>query len=109
MISTFHKDYPEKPTATSPPLDSVPLMAKPSVKPPVKPSAKQKQGRPISSTKQAKEWDIGQWGFSLPVLVRLEGFFTNFVSFGSFTNSVSFEKDAHSASSSNVQVLFIYE
>ena len=55
MISTFHKDYPEKPTATSSPLDSVSPMDKPSIKPPVKPSAKQKQGRPISSTKRAKE------------------------------------------------------
>ena len=59
MISTFHKDYPEKPTATFFPLDSAPHMAKqslkPSVKPSVKPSAKQKQGRPISSTKRAKK------------------------------------------------------
>ena len=55
MISAFHKDHPEKPTATSPPLNSAPPMAKPSVKPPVKPSAKQKQGRLIGSTKQVKE------------------------------------------------------
>ena len=55
MISTFHKDHPEKSTATSPLLDSTPPMAKPSIKPPVKPSTKQKQGRPIGSTKQVKE------------------------------------------------------
>ena len=55
MISAFHKDHPEKPTATSPPTDSAPPMAKPSVKPPVKPSAKRKRGRPIGSTKRAKE------------------------------------------------------
>ena len=55
MISAFHKDHPEKPTATSPPLDSTPPMAKPSVKPPVKPSAKRKRGRPIGSTKRVKE------------------------------------------------------
>ena len=55
MISAFHKDHPEKPTATSPPLDAAPPMAKPSVKPPVKPSAKRKRGRPIGSTKRAKE------------------------------------------------------
>ena len=60
MIFAFHKNHPEKPTATSLPLDSAPPMAKPSIKPPVKPSAKQKQGRPIGSTKQAKECDIGQ-------------------------------------------------
>ena len=73
-------------------------MAKPSVKPPVKPSAKQKQGHLIGSIKQAKKWDIRQWGFSFPVLVKLEGF---------FTNSLSFGRDAHSASSSNVRVLSI--
>ena len=42
MISTFHKNHLEKVTATFPPFDSAPLMAKSSVKPPVKPSAKQK-------------------------------------------------------------------
>ena len=41
-ISTFHKDHPEKPIATFPPLDSALSMAKPSVKLPVKPFAKQK-------------------------------------------------------------------
>ena len=51
MISTFHKDHPEKPTATFPPLNSAPPIAKPSVKPPVKPFTKRKQGRPIGSTK----------------------------------------------------------
>ena len=55
MISTFHKDHPEKPTAIFPPLDSAPSMAKPSVKPPVKPSAKRQRGRPIGSIKQVKE------------------------------------------------------
>ena len=33
MISTFHKDHPEKPTAISPPLNSVLPMAKLLVKP----------------------------------------------------------------------------
>ena len=47
IISTFHKDHPEKPTATSPPLDSAPPIAKPSVKPPVKSSAKRKRDCPI--------------------------------------------------------------
>ena len=95
MISTFYKDHSEKATATFPPFDSTPPMAKPSVKP-AKPSAKRKQGRPTGSTKQAKEWDIRQWGFFSPVLVRLGGFFTNFVGFkkdaysASFSNSVSF-------------------
>ena len=40
MIFTFYKDHPEKPMATFSPLDSTPPIAKLSVKPPVKPSAK---------------------------------------------------------------------
>ena len=55
MISTFHKNHLEKPMATSPLLDSTPPMTKLSVKPPVKPSAKQKRGRTIGLTKQAKK------------------------------------------------------
>ena len=31
MVSTFHRDHPEKPTATSVPLDSAPPMAKPTI------------------------------------------------------------------------------
>ena len=106
MISTFHKDHPEKPTATSSPLNSALPMAKPSVTS-VKFFAKQKQGRPTSLTKRAKEWDIRQWGFFFLVLVRLKGFFINSVSFkrdahsASFFNSVSFRRDVHSTSSSN--------
>ena len=95
--------------ATSLPLDSAPSMAKPLVKPLVKFFTKRKQGRLIGSIKQAKEWDIRQWDFSFPILIRLKGFFTNFMSFGSFANFVSFGRDAHSASSSNVRLLSIYE
>ena len=91
MISTFHKNHPEKPTATFLLLDYAPPMAKPSVKP-AKPSAKQKQGRPMGTMKQVKQWDIEWWGFLFPILVRLEGFFTNFMSFG---------RDAYWALSSN--------
>ena len=42
LISNFYKDYLEKPIATSSPLDSAPLMARPTI---VKES-KQKHGRP---------------------------------------------------------------
>ena len=84
MISTFLKDHPKKLTATFSPLNFAPPMAKPSVKLPVKPFAKQKRCRPIGSTKQAKKWDIGRWGFSFLVLVRLEGFFTNSVKLREF-------------------------
>ncbi len=31
LISTFYKEYPEKPIATSPPLDSTPSMARPTI------------------------------------------------------------------------------
>ena len=43
MISTFHKNHPKKPTATSLPLNSAPPMAKSSGKQPIKPSTKRKQ------------------------------------------------------------------
>ena len=36
MVSTFHKDHPEKQTATSAPLTSVPPMAKPTIQLPTK-------------------------------------------------------------------------
>ena len=31
LISTFHKDNPAKPTATSPPIDTTPPMAQPTI------------------------------------------------------------------------------
>ncbi len=42
LISTFHKEHPEKPTATSPPLDSALPMARPTI--PKEP--KRKHGHP---------------------------------------------------------------
>ena len=113
MIFTFHKNHQEKPMATSFPLNSAPRMAKPSVKF-VKPSTKQKWGHLTSPTKRAKEWDIRQWGFSFPVLVRLEGFFINSVSFGRdahsvlFSNFVSFGRDVRSASSFNSAGFYLW-
>ncbi len=52
LISTFHKEHPAKPTATSLPLDSAPLMAKPTIlKEP-----KQKCGHPTKgANKQGKK------------------------------------------------------
>ena len=98
IISTFHKDHPEKPIAISPPFNSAPPMAKPSVKP-VNSFVKQKRDCPTSSTKRAKEWDIGQWSFFFLVPVRLKSF---------FTNSVNFRRDAHSASSSNFVSFYLW-
>ena len=55
LISSFHKDHPEKPTATFPPIDSAPPMARPTVKPTAKATTKQKRGRPANSaSKRAK-------------------------------------------------------
>ena len=52
LISFFHKNYLEKPTATSPPIDFVPLIAK-SI---VKSTTKQTRGRLAKSTsKRAKK------------------------------------------------------
>ncbi len=42
LISTFHHDYPERPTATSLPIDSAPPMVRPIVKPRAEISSKQK-------------------------------------------------------------------
>ena len=49
LISSFHKDYPEKPTATSPLFDSAPPIARPTVKPLAKSITKRKRGRPANS------------------------------------------------------------
>ena len=48
LISLFHKDYPDKPTATSPAIDTAPPMARPIVKLP----AKQKRDRLIRRAKK---------------------------------------------------------
>ena len=55
LISSFHKNHPEKATATSPPIDSAPPMAKPTVKPTAKATIKRKRGWPANSAgKRAK-------------------------------------------------------
>ena len=55
LISSFHKDHPKKPTATSPPVDFPPPMARPTVKP-AKPITKRKRGQPANSAnKQVKK------------------------------------------------------
>ena len=72
-------------------------MAKPSIKP-FKFYVKQKRGYLTGSTKQAKKCDIGGWDFTFPVLVRLESFLTNFVSFRRGIHSASFSNSASSLS-----------
>ena len=48
LISLFHKDYPDKPTATFPAINTASPMARPTVKPTRPP--KQKRGQPANST-----------------------------------------------------------
>ena len=55
LISSFHKNHPDKPTATSEAIDTAPPMARPTIRPTTEPT-KQKRGRPANSTnKQAKK------------------------------------------------------
>ena len=61
LISSFHKDHPDKPTATSEAIDTAPPMARPTIKPAAKPTVrptapKRKRGRPAnSSNKRTKK------------------------------------------------------
>ena len=62
LISSFHKDHPDKPTATSEAIDTAPPMARPTIKPAAKPTVrptapKRKRGRPPgkSTNKRAKK------------------------------------------------------
>ncbi len=54
LISNFHCDHPEKPTATSPLIDSALPMAKPIVKPRAETSSKRKRGRPAKDSTDIK-------------------------------------------------------
>ncbi len=54
LISNFHLDHPEKPTATSPPIDCAPPMARPIVKPRAETSSKQKRDRPAKDSNASK-------------------------------------------------------
>ena len=61
LITTFHRDYLERSTATSPPIDSASPMARPTVKPRAEAtSTKQKRGRPTkangTSKRAKKSW-----------------------------------------------------
>ena len=54
LISSFHKNYPDKPTATFSAIDTVPLMARPIVKLAEPPKQKQRQ-QANSTNKRAKK------------------------------------------------------
>ena len=53
LVSTFHKEHPDKPTATSPPVDSAPPTARPTVKPGAR-NNKRKRGRPAKTSSSRK-------------------------------------------------------
>ena len=62
LISSFHKDHPEKPTVTSLPVDSALPIARPTDKPTAKCTTKRKRGQSANSAnKQAKK----NWTFCL--------------------------------------------
>ena len=56
LISLFYMNHPDKPTVTSPTIDTAALMARPTVKPTRPP--KQKRGRPANST---NKWAKTNW------------------------------------------------
>ena len=61
LITAYHKDNPEKPTATSDPVDTAPPMARPSAppRPTAKPTTAPKQGQPAGSTAKKRGQPIG--------------------------------------------------
>ena len=48
LISSFHKDHPDKPTAISEAIDTAPPMARPTIKPAAKPTAPETKARPTT-------------------------------------------------------------
>ena len=54
LVSTFYKNYLDKPTATSPPIDLAPLMAKRIALPNV--NGKRKRGRPVDSVRKKAKY-----------------------------------------------------
>ena len=101
LINSFHKDHPEKPTATSPPIDSAPPMVKPTVKPTAKATTKQKQGRLANrASKQAKKWIYMGFCDNQPLIrQRLDGLVFFSPKFFIFSNliykSVGFPPQSH--------------
>ena len=59
LVSTFHKEHLEKPTATSTPVNSAPTMAKPAVKPgSANKKNKADQPRPLALTNALKRDEL---------------------------------------------------
>ena len=71
LISSFHKNYLTKPTATFPPINSALSIARPTVKPMAKITSKQKRGRPANSaSKRAKNWTHTGFHNNQPLIRR---------------------------------------
>ncbi len=80
LISTYYRDYFDKPTTTSLPIDSAWLMARPTVKPKAKPSStKQKCGWPAKANgtnKHAKKsWTLSFYLVFSPISIASKRFF----------------------------------
>ena len=95
LIISFYKDHLEKPTATSPPINSASPMARPTIKPTAKATTKRKQVRPANSaSKRAKNWTHTGSRNNQPLIRRgLDGssFFAKFLSSQtSFTRALVF-------------------
>lgn len=71
LISLFHENDLQKPTAISPTINSGPLIAGPTVKP-IKPVIQQKQGRLVHSTSKQATKKLSS--YSLRLLSRNVGF-----------------------------------
>ena len=100
LISSFHKNHPKKPTATSLPIDSALPMAKPTVKLTAKATTKQKRGRPANNaSKQAKNWTQTDSCDNQPFIRwGLDGFsfFAKFLIFSNLIyESVGFPPQSH--------------
>ena len=73
LVSTFHKENPDKPTATSTPVDTAPPTARPTVKPGAR-NNKRKRGRPAKASSTSKR-SKKNWALVSPSSRPLFGFF----------------------------------
>ena len=89
LINFFHKDLLEKPIATFPPIDSAPLMARPTIKLTAKTITKQKRGRSANSaSKRAKNWAHTGFHNNQPLIHR--GLDSSFFFASSLSSQTSF-------------------
>ena len=63
LISSFHKDHPDKPTAIFETIDIAPSMTRPTIKPAANSAPKQKKGQPVNSTNKWAKKNWATFGF----------------------------------------------